>query len=57
MNAAETPSADPMDLAVGAALRGVRGANPLVGAVLTDAAGRILATTADGGPPTPRSTP
>ncbi|PEH50281.1 bifunctional diaminohydroxyphosphoribosylaminopyrimidine deaminase/5-amino-6-(5-phosphoribosylamino)uracil reductase RibD [Micrococcus luteus] len=43
MNAAETPSADPMDLAVGAALRGVRGANPLVGAVLTDAAGRILA--------------
>ena len=43
MSAAETPSADPMDLAVRAALRGVRGANPLVGAVLTDAAGRILA--------------
>lgn len=32
MSAAETPSADPMDLAVRAALRGVRGANPLVGA-------------------------
>ncbi|MCV7528136.1 riboflavin biosynthesis protein RibD [Micrococcus luteus] len=43
MNAAETPSADPMDLAVRAALRGVRGANPLVGAVLTDEAGRVLA--------------
>ena len=43
MSAAETPSADPMDLAVGAALRGVRGANPLVGAVLTDEAGRVLA--------------
>lgn len=34
---------DPMALAVGAALRGVRGANPLVGAVLTDDAGRVLA--------------
>ncbi|QGS21322.1 bifunctional diaminohydroxyphosphoribosylaminopyrimidine deaminase/5-amino-6-(5-phosphoribosylamino)uracil reductase RibD [Micrococcus luteus] len=43
MSAAETPSADPMDLAVRAALRGVRGANPLVGAVLTDEAGRVLA--------------
>ena len=43
MSAAETPSADPMDLAVCAALRGVRGANPLVGAVLTDEAGRVLA--------------
>ena len=43
MSTAETPSADPMDLAVGAALRGVRGANPLVGAVLTDEAGRVLA--------------
>ena len=30
MSAAETPSADPMDLAIRAALRGVRGANPLV---------------------------
>ena len=43
MSAAETPPADPMDLAVHAALRGVRGANPLVGAVLTDEAGRVLA--------------
>ena len=43
MSAAETPSADPMDLAVRAALRGVRGANTLVGAVLTDGAGRVLA--------------
>lgn len=43
MSAAETPSADPMDLAVRAALRGVRGANPLVGAVLTNEAGRVLA--------------
>ncbi|MCV7582658.1 bifunctional diaminohydroxyphosphoribosylaminopyrimidine deaminase/5-amino-6-(5-phosphoribosylamino)uracil reductase RibD [Micrococcus luteus] len=43
MSVAETPSADPMDLAVRAALRGVRGANPLVGAVLTDEAGRVLA--------------
>ena len=43
MSVAETPSADPMDLAVHAALHGVRGANPLVGAVLTDEAGRVLA--------------
>lgn len=34
---------DPMALAAEAALRGVRGANPLVGAVLTDDAGRVLA--------------
>lgn len=31
MSAAETPPADPMDLAVHAALRGVRGANPSSG--------------------------
>ena len=38
-----SPPAEPLDLAAAAALEGVRGANPLVGAVITGPEGYVLA--------------